>query len=342
MMFALGGSLVLHALAALGLLLLGSRGGTTGVPDGREVGDEVLVELALAEGPRGHAAAPLPAPESPRRDTSAPATSAPATSAPATSAPATPEAAPQPAEQHAEQYAEQHHERSAAEAAEVASTTRRGRDQEHSREPVAGQAVGNVPPGSETHDVVAEDPRDEPPDDPERPQSPDRQNMVLGSLGLPGVDSSGARQALVESLTCRDPVAGTWEARRYSPRYHDWALFTLHIRHATENRLRGTITARMWSGSASDTVPPVCGPLTHDYTVRMDAAGHFDGRQFYFAAASGHRVIRATCPAPGFAYNEDRFRGSLAAPEVLDTVNNDGGREINAPYRFRRVSCDTR
>jgi hypothetical protein len=72
----------------------------------------------------------------------------------------------------------------------------------------------------------------------------------------------------------------------------------------------------------------------------MEAAGHFERGQLYFGATSGHRVIRATCPSPGFAYAEDHFRGALAESEVLSTVNNDGGRDINTPYRFRRVACE--
>ncbi len=38
-------------------------------------------------------------------------------------------------------------------------------------------------------------------------------------------------------------------------------------------------------------------------------------------------------------YNLDHFTGTIRGNRFL-AVNNDGGRDVNAPYSFRRTSCD--
>ena len=165
-------------------------------------------------------------------------------------------------------------------------------------------------------------------------------SLILGSAGfLPG-SVAEQRAMLPERRTCDDPVAGVWRAHKYNPLHGDWAVFTLHIeREGT--RLRGKITSRGWTGSRFDSTPPPCRIGMHDYTVEMRATGFADGHRITFGARS-YRIVHADCPSPFYTgYNPDRFSGTID-PEAqeFESVNNDGGRDINSPYLFRRIGCD--
>jgi hypothetical protein len=142
---------------------------------------------------------------------------------------------------------------------------------------------------------------------------------------------------------CADPVVGTWRARRYDEegtgpdRLGHHASFTIRITSHEGERLEGAITLRAWSGDASETSPPRCRTGHYDHTVRMRATGSLEGDRFRMDALDHVRTEH--CIDFGrWSYNLDHFRGRLDG-ESLDLVNNDGGREVNAPYRFRRVSC---
>ncbi|MEZ4248897.1 MAG: hypothetical protein R3B99_11720 [Polyangiales bacterium] len=142
---------------------------------------------------------------------------------------------------------------------------------------------------------------------------------------------------------CADPVVGTWRARRYDEegtgpdRLGHHASFTIRIASHEGERLEGAITLRAWSGDASETSPPRCRTGHYDHTVRMRATGSLEGDRFRMDALDHVRTEH--CIDFGrWSYNLDHFRGRLDG-ESLDLVNNDGGREVNAPYRFRRVSC---
>ncbi len=163
--------------------------------------------------------------------------------------------------------------------------------------------------------------------------------LILGSAGLIPGSVDAQRALLPPPITCDDPVAGVWRAHRYDPRAEDWALFTLTITRESEDRITGTIVSHMWSGSAGDYSPPVCMPGGMDYTVRMNASGTVNGQRITFGAQT-YRVVRASCPIPFFGYNADHFTGTIDETiQEFQSVNNDGGRDINAPYVFRRISC---
>ncbi|MFO0683041.1 MAG: hypothetical protein U0234_13375 [Sandaracinus sp.] len=161
------------------------------------------------------------------------------------------------------------------------------------------------------------------------------EGSVGGRLGAPAL---GDVALLDEVARCPDPVAGTWTARRYSPEFRDWARFTLRIQREGD-ALRGTISTRMWRGMASDVRPPPCGPGGWDYTVEMTARGSVHGDSFDFGARE-HHVAHVECASPLFGYNPDHFSGTFDAErDELRTVNNDGGRDVDAAYTFRRSSC---
>ena len=162
---------------------------------------------------------------------------------------------------------------------------------------------------------------------------------ILGASGRLEGSAVHTAELLGQRIACTDPVAGTWVAYRYSPEYRDWARFTLHI-DRNESRLEGTIVARMWRGMASDRNPPACSPEGWDYTVTMQATGNLIGDQLAFGS-NAHRVSSVACASTFFSYNPDHFTGSVdGIGDRMHTVNNDGGRDINAAYEFRRLRCD--
>lgn len=171
-------------------------------------------------------------------------------------------------------------------------------------------------------------------------RAPGVRSLILGSAGyLPGSVAS-QRALLPRAMECADPVAGIWRAHKFNPVYRDWAIFVLRIRRGDGDKLEGTIWTRLWNGGPLDERPPdSCLPGDHHYSVRMRATGRVDGLQVRFGAESWH-IERAYCPSPFFDYNPDHFSG-LIDPDLQEfqSVNNDGGRDINSPYVFRRVGC---
>ena len=162
--------------------------------------------------------------------------------------------------------------------------------------------------------------------------------IILGSAGRLSGDTVRASALLGESLSCDDPIAGTWVAYRYSPEFRDWARFTLRIEHDAGD-LRGTIVARMWRGLPSERRPPACTTDGWDYTVTMRATGNLIGDRMAFGSST-HEITRVDCASSFFSYNPDHFSGSVdSLADRMHTVNNDGGRDVNAPYEFRRTSC---
>jgi hypothetical protein len=163
--------------------------------------------------------------------------------------------------------------------------------------------------------------------------------LLAGSVGG-GIGGSalGDVTLLTAVSRCPDPIAGTWTAHRYSPEFRDWARFTLSIRRDGDE-LTGTIRTRMWRGLPSDTRPPACTAFGWDYTVEMRAHGNVHGDTFDFGAQE-HHIAHVECASPTFGYNPDHFSGSWDVErDQLRTLNNDGGRDVDAAYTFRRSSC---
>ena len=164
-------------------------------------------------------------------------------------------------------------------------------------------------------------------------------DLILGSAGLlPG--DNGLRAILPDPTQCPDPIEGTWRAHKYNPLHGDWAHFTLHVQRDGD-RLSGRIDTRLWQGGAFDREPPPCQLGSHDYSVTMQASGRVTRGNRVTFSARNYRVVRAHCPSPFFDYNPDRFSGVIdPLTEEFRSVNNDGGRDIDAPYTFHRVSCE--
>jgi hypothetical protein len=147
---------------------------------------------------------------------------------------------------------------------------------------------------------------------------------------------------LEDEVTCADPVAGTWVSSVHDPRFTDWYTFTLKIRRVlgSSTEVVGEIVAHSWSGGPDQALAPEkCEGNNDEFTVEMSARGTVLGDVLEFNGTSW-RVDKRTCGwSPGDnEYNLDRFRGSVDNSRFA-SLNNDGGRMIDEPTPFRRVSC---
>ncbi|MEM9188579.1 MAG: hypothetical protein AAGF12_05360 [Myxococcota bacterium] len=151
------------------------------------------------------------------------------------------------------------------------------------------------------------------------------------------------RARLPPPAECTDPVAGVWRSHRYDPRFHDWSQFTLEIHRDPEvpGRIFGIIRNHSWSGGPELEEPPSnCRFGMRRWVVSMDAEGTAsdDGR-IQFGGVGQWRLDERICQ--GWAgYNLDNFTGTIdPAIQEFQSVNNDGGRSVNEPTVFRRISC---
>lgn len=156
-----------------------------------------------------------------------------------------------------------------------------------------------------------------------------------------------AYRDLPPAVTCEDSVAGTWIARRHFADQQDWYFFTMKIDRGRAARggetLRGEILAHSWNGGSNDVnTAQACAVGGQQWVVRMPATGRVHDGRLEFGGTSWS-VAEHTCGwAPGEGeYNLDRFSGPVAATGETTWSNDDGGRMIDEPFEFRRISCGT-
>jgi hypothetical protein len=149
------------------------------------------------------------------------------------------------------------------------------------------------------------------------------------------------RARLPPPATCQDPVEGIWKSHDYDPRWGDWTVFTLEVRRVagSESELEGTILNDTWYGPAEQTEPGPCqGNLR--FKISMDAKGTVVEGTIAFGGVGQWRLDEVVCGSWDGGYNLDNFTGTID-PEIQEfqSVNNDGGRAVNAPTVFRRIKC---
>jgi hypothetical protein len=152
------------------------------------------------------------------------------------------------------------------------------------------------------------------------------------------------RARLPPPAMCKDPVAGAWQSHAWNEMYEEWGRFTLTIRRVkdSETELEGEILNESWYGPKTEsTRGPCVGRM--QYIVSMEGAGTYVDGEVEFHGTSW-KMEEALCAIDwGFGYNLDRFRGKIDHDiQEFQSVNNDGGRYIDVPTVFRRVSCDDR
>lgn len=168
--------------------------------------------------------------------------------------------------------------------------------------------------------------------------------MVVGTTLVPKsapATVAEQRARLPPPATCKHPVAGTWQSHDFDERHQDWTIFTLDITpvEGSETELKGTITNHTWYADNSQSEPPPCrGQL--EYFISMDAVGQYNDGFISFGGVGSWRMDEERCGSFRMGYNLDNFSGSIDPDlQEFQSVNNDGGRAVNDPTVFRRVSC---
>ncbi|MBL8604848.1 MAG: hypothetical protein JNK72_23170 [Myxococcales bacterium] len=137
---------------------------------------------------------------------------------------------------------------------------------------------------------------------------------------------------------CPNPIEGVWKSLRWYPGNAAWYSFELEI-HMQGNRLTGRINAHSWDTPPNRPEPGPCtGDLSH-WLVVQTAEGSVDGMRLDFAA-NRWAVGQVFCGSRPYAYNLDHFRGVIdPSIQEFQSVNNDGGLQIDEPTVFRRIRC---
>lgn len=151
------------------------------------------------------------------------------------------------------------------------------------------------------------------------------------------------RARLPPPAECEDPVAGVWKSHQYDLQYRDWTIFRLDIRRVegSDTQLQGTITNHSWDAGPEQEEPGPCEAGLKQWIVSMDGRGTLsaDGRVL-FGGVGQWRTDRVICVGGPYRYNLDNFSGQIDFDlQEFQSVNNDGGRAVDDPTVFRRVSC---
>ena len=147
---------------------------------------------------------------------------------------------------------------------------------------------------------------------------------------------------LPPAVECADPIVGTWMSQDYDERFTDWYVFTMHVtRVQGTTDVTGEIEAHSWNGGPLDTTPGsnACEGNGGHWVVKMAATGTYQGGELHFGGTAWHldKSICGRSPQP-WEYNLDQFTGTVDK-SGFKALNNDGGRMIDQPTPFRRVSC---
>ncbi len=149
------------------------------------------------------------------------------------------------------------------------------------------------------------------------------------------------RARLPPPADCKDKVAGVWKSHSYDQVFRDWTVFTLEV-HRVEpgkDEFEGRITNQSWQAEPAESSPPPCRGELH-YMVSMNAQGTVRDGRIDFWGVGTWSLDEVLCGSWNMGYNLDHFSGQID-PDLMEfqSVNNDGGRAVNDPVVFRRVSC---
>ena len=137
-------------------------------------------------------------------------------------------------------------------------------------------------------------------------------------------------------------VEGIWKAHRHRAEFRAWRIFTLTIRKVdgSETELVGTIRNQGWIGGRDAEEPGPCRGQQNHWIVSTDARGTIRGNEVVFSGVGQWRLDQVLCGRGPGGYNLDSFSGTIDPElEEFQSVNNDGGRDVNVPTVFRRIRC---
>lgn len=168
--------------------------------------------------------------------------------------------------------------------------------------------------------------------------------VAAALLAAPAVSATIAEQRarLPPPAECADPVEGLWRAHRHRRDTARWRVFTLTIRRVggSATALVGTIRNEGWNGGPDRVEPGACAGLREHWVVTMPARGAIHGDDLVFSGEPPWRLDRVLCGLGPSGYNLDSFSGRIDhGLQEFQSVNNDGGADVNVPTVFRRVGC---
>lgn len=131
-------------------------------------------------------------------------------------------------------------------------------------------------------------------------------------------------------------MAGRWHARRWIT--GEWIEHRVTLTRQG-GRLACAQEFRAWFGDRNATVPPRCpdGGFSY-YRVLLDCDAQQRGDALEVRSATV-RDLRHTCGGNLSRYNLDHLTGTVDGNQ-WDATNNDGADDIDARYRFVRLSCE--
>ncbi|NUP11050.1 MAG: hypothetical protein HOW73_33815 [Polyangiaceae bacterium] len=157
-------------------------------------------------------------------------------------------------------------------------------------------------------------------------------------------DEALDRRGVPPAVTCSDPVVGTWVSHDFTvedTERNDWTL-RISAAPGKAGRYVGQIRNDSWYGAENETEksPSACVDSNMHYVVNMVAEGSLDENGQLDFRGTSWKNERTICgePLEQGEYNLDRFTGALSDSR-FESVNNDGGRMVDHPTAFRRISC---
>lgn len=152
------------------------------------------------------------------------------------------------------------------------------------------------------------------------------------------VDEALDRFEVAPAVSCEDPVAGTWIS--YDHFDGEWYTFTftLDASPKTKGKYSGRVAIEMWdSWDQGDYRRPACDGRRHALGS-MPATGTLDEAGQLSVQGTAFTLDQTVCGPELDDYNLDHFTG-IVSDSRFASVNNDGGRMVNHPTPFRRISC---
>jgi len=164
--------------------------------------------------------------------------------------------------------------------------------------------------------------------------------LLLPRLGGSTIAEQHAR--LPPPAFCKSDIEGVWRSHSYNERFQEWTEFTLEIRRVKGNdtELIGKITNHNWLGPRTEEQPGPCRGATR-FLLTMEAIGTFK-EGFVSFRGTRWKLDEVLCGrlGGGWGYNLDHFTGRVDQDrQEFQSVNNDGGRDVNVPNVFRRIRC---
>ena len=165
--------------------------------------------------------------------------------------------------------------------------------------------------------------------------------VLLPSLAPATIEEQRSRlPPPADATQCPNAVEGVWKSLRWYPGNGAWYSFVLEV-HMVGGRLNGQIDAYSWDTPPNVSEPGPCVPGLSHWVVTQTAEGTVDGLRLNFHGTRW-AVRDVYCGPRPFGYNLDNFSGVIDTTlQEFQSVNNDGGAQIDEPTVFRRIRCFT-